>query len=118
MNTEIRRYLDILRIELTDIESALLEKEEKIGQRFKSNELTYYVTEENLALIRQEIAGVRQIIETLGAMDFSDVSSVDQLTERLERIVTEKSAEYDLPDAVLVYIKRKLRQVKDFVSVD
>jgi hypothetical protein len=34
MNTEIRRYLDILRIELTDIESDLLEKEEKIGQRF------------------------------------------------------------------------------------
>ena len=118
MNTEIRRYLDILRIELADIESDLLAKEEETGRRFKSNELSYYVTEENLAVIRQEIAGVRQMIDTLGEMDFGDIGTIEELTVRLERIVTEKSAEYELPDAVLVYIKRKLRKVKDFVSVD
>ena len=118
MGEYVQRYLSILRIELLDLESDLEAMERLMERRYQSQEITYYVSEENRSFIRHEVTSIQNIINELNSLDFSDVTSVDCLIERIDTMVMKKSEEYDLPESIRRYIKRKLDKIKEFVSMD
>ena len=58
MNAKVRKYLDILKIELEDLIVDLEFSEAILSKRLKEHEITEYVFLENISLLKKEILGM------------------------------------------------------------
>jgi len=118
MKSENQRYLKILALELEDLEKDLENLEKLTKKRFKSHEITNYVTQENISLLNKEYTGIKDIIRILKSIKVARFENLEDLINHIDSLSLNYIKERDIPEAVYTFIKRKLFKVKEFVSVD
>ena len=115
MKEKIAKYIKILRIELEDLEEDLLLMAEIYHQREQKDEISDYVFLENLSLLQSEISGIDHIIQSLGDIDATAYSSIEEFVETVASAFKKKTADAGFPNSVNELVKRKLQKVTKYL---
>ena len=115
MRDKYQKYLKVLKIELEDLEEDLRIMAEIYGEREKRDEITQYVFLENLSLLKQEIAGIEQILHSLDSIEVSNFQSLENMVEHVDSLFRHKTDDADFPEAVYALVKRKLLKVSKYI---
>ena len=117
METKIRKYLEILKIELEDLIVDLEFSETVLSKRLEEHEITEYVFLENIGLLKKEILGiekVKKIILGSGAT----YNSLEELRETVENYFHDEIKSAGLPNVVFLLVNRKLDKVSRYMVLD
>ena len=112
----MKKFLEILKIELKELEDNLEFFGELHRQREKSGEITSYVFRENMNLIQNEIAGLENLINSVDKLLPDTYSSFEEMVEDLDKRIKEKIHHSNYAEAVYLLVKRKFDKVHRYVQ--
>jgi hypothetical protein len=84
--------------------------------RYRSNEITSYVYNENRAFLQHETAGLKNLISFIDFFNPDDYRTVTELASATDVFFKKKVEEFDDPEAVYGIIKRKIKKVLAYVE--
>jgi hypothetical protein len=109
-------FLAMLQAELQDS----LEDIEYLGatyeNRYRSNEITNYVYNENEAFLHHEAAGLKNLISLVDSFNPDDYQDLTEFAQAMDVFFKKKVDEFDDPQAVYGIIKRKINKVLSYVA--
>ena len=112
--SERDRYIDILKVELTDMGSDLDMLVDDYRRRKEKDEITNYVFLENLAVLKREMYGIDNLLEVLDDLQADQFEDLDALISAVEAGFRRAVEEHDLADALLPMAERKMKKVKTY----
>ena len=118
MKDEIAKYLSILKIELFDLEEDITELIKLTEERAQKKEITDYVGLGNVSLLSAEFAGIRHVVDSLDKFDTSDYKNLQDFVDELRIILKEKICKSGYPNAVYLFVERKVQKVAGYVNSD
>ena len=116
MQTRMRKFLKILKIELEELEDELKLVGELNREREKCGEITPYVFIENINLIQREISGLDTVIASVDNLVSTKYENFEEMLTDLDTKIKQKIKESDYADAVYVLVKRKFDKVHTYLT--
>ncbi len=116
MKEKLQKYLKVLRVELEDLEEDLKLMSDLYSQREEREEITDYVLNENLSLLKMEIAGIHKVVESIDEIAVEKYSSLDEMIDHIDSIFRERTRDAGFPDSVSELVKRKLLKVARYIQ--
>lgn len=116
MREKIKKYLDILKIELSDLEEDLSALEDIYKERQRNREITNYVLLENTTVIQRELKGMKRVVEAMEDIHPETYSNLEELIQDLYGRFQEQLADYQVPETLQELLMRKLVKVKEYVG--
>lgn len=113
--SQVTKYLAVLRAELEDLEEDLAVLTNLYDERDKRGEITHYTCLENVALLKEEISGIADLVANMENIDPTRYNSVEELVVDIEQLCLRRIRESDFPRAVFTLVKRKLQKVLGYV---
>ncbi len=116
MKEKVSKFLKILKIELEDLEEDINTLAAMTEERRKENTLSEYVSLENITVLKQEFFGIKEVVQNLEnyevdpGMEFQNF--VETLTAKMKDVI--HKAAY--PDAVFIYVERKIQKVAKYIT--
>ena len=95
-----RKYIRILKIELEDLREDLEVLCRECLEREQRQEISHYVSLENLAVLKHELLGVGTIAAHLDRLNLDDYASVDELVTAVDEICHKLVHQHNLEEAV------------------
>jgi predicted transcriptional regulator len=114
MKERISKFLRILKIELEDLEEDISTLAELTEERRQQHAITEYVSMENISLLRQEFSGIKAVVDRLDNMQLDTSQSFQEFVDSLKRQIKEVIISSAYPDAVNIFIERKIQKVADY----
>jgi flagellar biosynthesis component FlhA len=111
----LKKFINIFRIELEELEQDINDMIEIVEQRRNSREITNYVYIANKGVLLNEISSVRELLDQLSTIDAYQYESVEALIEGVREMLEKRIEEYSFPDAVHHLVERRLNKVCTYV---
>ncbi|MEW6564541.1 MAG: hypothetical protein AB1404_03470 [Spirochaetota bacterium] len=111
-----RLFMKILKAELEDCLEDVEDLENLYERRLLKNDVTNYVYNENEALLKRELNGIRKALDSLEFINIDTYENVDALAAAVDAVIQKKVQEYEDPEAVYQIAKRKLLKVLRYVN--
>ncbi|MDR3138098.1 MAG: hypothetical protein LBT95_00330 [Treponema sp.] len=109
-------FLVMFRAELEDS----LEDIEYLGEiyerRYRNNEITNYVYNENEAFLHHEAAGLKNLITLIDSFNPEDFQTVTELAQAVDVFLKKRIEEFDNPQVVYGIIKRKINKILAYIG--
>jgi hypothetical protein len=83
--------------------------------RFKTNEITNYVYNENKAFLDHEASGFKELIAYIGALNADEYRDVEEMALEVDTLLKKRIEEQDNPQAVYGIISRKIKKVLKYI---
>ena len=115
MKERVGKFLRILKVELEDLEEDISTLAEMTEERRRQHDLTEYVSLENLSLLKQEFAGIREVVDQIDRLEMVEGESFQQFVDRLKSRIREVIIASAYPDAVYIFVDRKIQKVADYL---
>jgi hypothetical protein len=115
MQTRLRKFLEVLRIELEDLEGDLNDLVQIYKERADSHDITNYVYLENKSLLINELHCVADLLESLHGVDATRYETVDAMIDDVERMIAERAAACAFPEVVSRLVARKIAKVRRYI---
>jgi len=110
------KFLKILKAELEDLREDIDEAECRHTERFARAEITDYVYRENDALFRREAESLARLADVVDEIDISGYKTVADVAEALDARIKESVKDFEDPEAIYLFVARKLRKVRTYVE--
>lgn len=114
---QTKHFLRLLDAELAGCAEDLIDLEDLLKSRFETMEITHYVYMENDALLKREVAGVNRIRARVQGIDPAAYADAEELALAVRAAARGIITEYQLPEAVLALVDRKIEAVRRFLAV-
>ncbi|MBN2736941.1 MAG: hypothetical protein JXR70_08180 [Spirochaetales bacterium] len=114
----IKKYLRILQIELEDLEEDINFLIETHQKRVNSKEITQYVFNENLAVLKNEIFAVERFEKMAAEIKSDDYNTIEDFIADLKIRYKKRLKDSGLAEAVYPLVERKLDKVYKFVALN
>ncbi len=115
MAARVRLFLRLLKAELEDLAEDLQFLEQNCAKRFRGEEITPYVFKENDALLRRELDSILNLAKIVDGIEPSLYKNSDELQAALLARAKDLVQHYQEPEAVLVFLKRKLDKIQAYI---
>lgn len=116
MGNAVRHFLRLLKAELEDLVDDINLLEERYRERFAGEEITPYVFQENEALLMRELDSVVKFSRIVDAIDPGLYKGTADLEKGLAEHARQLVGRYEDPEAVFVFIKRKIDKVHLYLA--
>ena len=116
MKERVSKFLRILKIELEDLEEDINTLAELTEERRRQHAISEYVSLENISLLKQEFAGLKEVVDTLGRVERIGDESFDDFIQRLKKQIREVIIASAYPNAVYIFVDRKIDKVVDYLE--
>jgi hypothetical protein len=97
-----------------------LEDIEYLGEiyenRYRNNEITSYVYNENEAFLHHEAAGLKSLIALIDLFNPDDFQNVTELAQAVDVFLKQRVEEFDNPQVVYGIIKRKINKIVAYIA--
>lgn len=113
-----KKYVQILRLELEDLEIDIQKLIEHCEQTSKTSTLRANVFLENLALFNNELLAVDIFEKMLDKIDVDKFETLDDLVQHIKSGFEQKVNALGLARAITRMVNRKLEKVADYVGHD
>jgi hypothetical protein len=111
-----KRFIQFLKIELEDLESDLNLMIDNNQERRDRGVITGHVAKENIAVFRNEIAGLGCFRKILDETDPSAFTGIDDLIASVKNRFHVLIMTCDFVPAVELYIDRKIGKIMQYIS--
>ena len=111
-----KKYINILRIELKDLEQDIAHLIQKCEKEKQESNLPPYIYLENLALFKNELLGLSVFDQILDDVQPDSFTSLEEMIEYLKKRCHEKIDAHGLAEAVNNYVDRRLQKVAKYVE--
>jgi hypothetical protein len=111
-----RLFLKILKAEIEDCLEDVEDLENLYERKFRGDEVTPYVYNENETLLAREFRGLSQVLSSIDLVDLDRYASVEDLAAAVDEMIQKKVLEYENPQAVYGIVKRKLLKVLRYAT--
>lgn len=118
MYSKLQKFVKILKIEVDDIIRDLKFLNDVTAERLKAHEITTYVGLENMGLIHHEIAGFEYVEREMESFEVGDSVSLQNIQERVEKLIRDAVEKSDLPEAVFQLLERKIAKVRQYLEIE
>lgn len=112
----VRHFKRLLKAELEDLIEDIGLLEERYRERFAGEEITPYVFQENEALLMREIDSISKFIEIVDGIDTTLYKDTSDLETDLTAQAKDLISHFDDPEAVYLFIKRKIDKVHRYLA--
>jgi hypothetical protein len=85
-------------------------------RKFKKEEITSYVYNENDAFLSQEITGLKRFLHFLGTVS-PDTGVVEDIVSLIENMVQQRLKGREDPEAVYLIVKKKLEKTLKYIKI-
>ena len=116
MSKAYKKYIQILKLELEDLEIDIQKLIENCEETSKTSDLSQNVFLENLALFNNELLGLNIFEKMLDQIDVNELESLEDLVEIIKKSFETKVEELGLAKAINRMVERKLFKVADYVK--
>ncbi|HAE22711.1 MAG TPA: hypothetical protein DCG47_10375 [Spirochaetaceae bacterium] len=116
MASHIRLFLKLLHAELDDLAEDIELIDQLCLKRFEESEISSYVYKENDALLRKELDSIAKLSKIVDAIDATLYKNVDELEAELLKSLHELVARFEEPEAVFVFLKRKIDKIHAYIT--
>lgn len=116
MKEKVKKFLDILKVELVDLEDDISTIKEIYKKRQQNKEITNYVLLENTTVLQRELQGIQHVVETMEGISPETYSNLDELIADLRERFRAQLADCQVPDMIVDLLNRKLEKVKEYVQ--
>lgn len=113
MNENLKRFLRILSVEISDLEDHIAVLLESTEERHRNHDITEYVWTENSALLRHELHLIQLVHKEIEQMDPASYTDIAELRKAIVGILEQRE---DLPRAALGLLERKMDKVSLYIS--
>lgn len=113
-----KKYLQILCVELEDLQEDLRLLIDASVARREKNEISPYVCQENLALLRSEIVGINRLCGDIASASADEYEDLDALVEAMRGKINAMISRHALAEAVRRLVDRRLEKVYRYVQDD
>jgi hypothetical protein len=118
MREILKKYVQILKLELEDLEIDIQKLIENCEKTSKTSDLKINVFLENLQLFNNELLAVDIFEGMLDKVDISKFESLDELVQHIRKSFEAKVDALGLAKAINRMVDRKLQKVADYLSHD
>jgi hypothetical protein len=87
------------------------------AKRFKQDEITNYVFNENEAFLAQEIHGISELITEIADYGASRFGDEKEAAETVRGLVRERVSAYGDPEAVYRIVDRKIEKILKYIAM-
>lgn len=108
-------FLTMFQAEMEDSLGDVLYLSEFNENRFKNNEITNYVYNENKAFLEHEVSGLKELVVYIGTINAEDYKDVAEMAAGVEKLLKKWIKEQDEPQAVYGIISRKIKKVLKYI---
>jgi hypothetical protein len=108
-------FLTMFQVEMEDSYGDILYLSGVNENKFKNNEITNHVYNENKAFLEHEASGVKELIAYIGSINPEDYKDVTEMALAVGELVTNKAKEQDDPQVVYGIISRKIKKVLAYI---
>jgi predicted P-loop ATPase/GTPase len=115
MRALLNKFISIFTIEVQDLEEDINDLLELLEKRRDSQEITNYVYLENKAVLLNEIACVKELLDKISAIDPYKYDSIEELISDLKKMLDRRIQECEFPEVVHSLVKRKFEKVCTYV---
>jgi len=115
MRALLNKFISIFRIELEDLREDINDLIEILEKRKDCQEITNYVYMENKGVLLNEIASVKELVDSISTIDACQYESVEEMIADVHKIIETRIQELDLPEAVHDMVQRKFDKVCKYV---
>src|SRR6056297_2718860 len=98
MKEKMKKFLDILKVELSDLQEDILALEDIYKERQKNREITNYVLLENTTVIQRELKGLKRIVDAMEDIQPETYTSLDGFIQDLYKRFRDQLADYQVPE--------------------
>jgi hypothetical protein len=113
-----KKYLQILCVELEDLQEDLRLLIDASVARREKNEISSYVCQENLALLRSEIVGINRLCGEIASASAQEYEDLNALIEAVRGKINAMISRHALAEAVRRLVDRRLDKVYRYVQDD
>ncbi|WP_028975432.1 hypothetical protein [Spirochaeta cellobiosiphila] len=117
MEKQIRKFVDILKIELRDLEQDIHTLSTALADKLKEKEITNFVYKENTALLMREVRLVKEAMKDLNNFDFAQYEEIDPFIDDLQELFHNHLNSSAFPQAIHVLLTRKIEKVRDYIKL-
>ena len=115
MRALLNRFISIFRIELQDLEEDINDLLEILEKRKDCREITNYVYMGNKCVLLNEIASVKELLDSISTIDAYQYESVEAMIADVGKILDQRIRDCDFPKVVNDLVQRKFDKVSKYV---
>ena len=116
IDPKVSRFMKILKVELEDLEEDVLLLMNLYKEREVKHDITRYASLENLTVLANELAGLKDIFNSFDHFPLSEYKKIQPLADDLEILLKKRIKDAQLPGAVYDIVRRKLNKVISYVE--
>ena len=115
MRAMLHKFISIFRIELKDLEEDINDLLEMLEKRKDSQEITNYVYMGNKGVLLNEIACVRELLDSMSSIDAYQYENVDAMIADVRKMLDRRIQDCAFPEVVHSLVQRKFEKVCTYV---
>lgn len=116
MKQLMKKYIQILDIELDDLEADIELLIDEYISKGESQKITKYVLLENLAVLKNEMCGIEHFKKMLKEMNPDDYTDIDKFVKDVENKFRSYIKRGGLVEAVYSLVERKIQKVLKYIE--
>lgn len=113
-----RKFAKLLSIELESLEEDLEIVLQTLDDRLRAHEITDYVRNENHAVLRNEILGLRDLVRSGEPVELGTISSISEAAELARIAVRRRLEEHDYVPALCRLIEKRIDKVAAYLELE
>jgi hypothetical protein len=86
-------------------------------KRYKSEEISSYVYNENEVFLAQEIAGLGGLLVFLDSFDPAKFARAEDVASEIDTMVKQKVEEYEDPEVIYSIVSRKIKKILTYLNM-
>lgn len=116
MKDVCRKFHRILLVELDDLKEDLDLFVSVMETRHASGEITDYVFNENLAVVRNEVLGIRDCVRGCEEIESTGISSVDEVATQFKLRLRDRLTEHGYVPALYALIDKRVDKIAAYLK--
>ena len=116
MPSEAELFLSMFREEIKDSLSGVQYLANSVERKFKNEEITNYVYNENNTFLAQEIVGLRRFLAFLDSIS-PDVKTTEDIALLIGNVVKQRTKDYEDPGAVYEIVNKKMAKTLKYLKL-
>jgi hypothetical protein len=86
-------------------------------KRFKGEEITSYVYNENEVFLAQETSGLKGLLAHLDTLEPAKYSQAEDVASEIDNMVKRKVDDYEDPEAIYMIVSRKIKKILTYLNM-
>jgi hypothetical protein len=86
-------------------------------RRFKSEEITNYVYNENEAFLARETSGLKGLLALLDSFDPAKFSKAEDIALEIDSMIKRRVKDYEDPEAIYAIVSRKIKKILAYLNM-